>query len=207
MGGGVVIGKAAAVRGHRHVERQGHLRRNGPQLRQDVIDDLPRGGGGGADIVLPPEALEGGVVVNGQIHPLRVRLGVLREQRRRGNVRGDHPLRLKIRRGGVGPEVGGRRVRQLRIGQQVRRLSQGPQTRAQRGGGAHSVPVGPDVGENQHIVKGPQPPGGFLYGEHGHSSSGPGPRAASFSSSLRRSSKIWAPCWMESSPINWSSGV
>ena len=62
----------------------------------DCAVTLPRGGGGGADIVLPPEALEGGVVVNGQIHPLRVRLGVLREQRRRGNVRGDHPLRLKI---------------------------------------------------------------------------------------------------------------
>ena len=147
-------------------------------------------------------------MVNGQVHPVGVGLGVLGEEVRGGDVRGDHPLRLEALRGGVGQEVGGRGVRQLRVGEQVGRFPLSTETGAEGGGGAHGVPVGPEVGEDENVVKGPQQGGDFGDGGHGHSSSSVrGPRAASFSSSLRRSSKMWAPCWMESSPTKRSSGV
>ena len=132
-----------------------------------------------------------------------------REQAHRGDVRGHHLVRCEAFRRLVRAEIGGGGVCQLRIGQQKRRLAQRPQSCAQGCGTAHRVPIRADMGEDQNIVKGPQRP-----------RSG-GPSACSFlrfagvrvvlasscRSTWRRISRMWAPCWMESSAMNCGSGV
>ena len=208
VGGGVGVGEAPRVGGHRHIEGQGHLSRDRAQTGEDVVDQLAAGGGLRPHDVLPAEEFKGGVVVDGQVHPVRVGLRVLREQPHRSDVRGHHRLRHEALRRLIGAEIGGGGVRQLRVGQQVRRLPQAAEAGAQGGGAAHGVPVRADVGEDQHIVKGPQQRRGLGDGQHAHASVSPVPPAwASCSSTRCRISRMWAPCWMESSAMNCSSGV
>ncbi|CAN4071985.1 Magnesium transporter MgtE intracellular domain-containing protein, partial [Dysosmobacter welbionis] len=81
---------------------------------------------------------------------------------------------------------------------------------AQGCGTAHRVPIRADMGEDQNIVKGPQQRRGLGDRQHAHSSVSPASgssRASSCRSTWRRISRMWAPCWMESSAMNCSSGV
>ena len=94
-------------------------------------------------------------MVNGQIHPVGIGQGIVRKESHGGNVRGDYMIRHELFRGGIGGEIGGGGVGKTGIGQQVRRLAQGPQTGTQRRA-ADRITVGPDVGENQNPVQGTQ---------------------------------------------------
>ena len=95
-------------------------------------------------------------MVNGQIHPVGIGQGIVGKESHGGNVRGDHMIRDEFFRGGIGGEIGGGGVGKTGIGQQVRRLAQGPQTGTQRRRAADRITVGPDVGENQNPVQGTQ---------------------------------------------------
>ena len=148
-------------------------------------------------------------MVNGQIHPSGVGLGVFREQAYSGDVGGDDGVGNKTLRSLVGPEIGGGVPGQLRVGQEISRLAQGPQPRAQRGGAAHCVPVRAHVGQDQYMVDGLQKLCGLRDSQHPHSSVSCWAlsRASSCCSTWRSTSRMWAPCWMESSATNCSSGV
>lgn len=99
MGGGGDVGvdEAAGIRGDGHIQRQSNLRRQGRQLPDNVRDQFATGGGLRTDDVGLAEALKGGVVVDCQIHLIRVRLGIVGEQSHRGDVRRYHFFRHEVR--------------------------------------------------------------------------------------------------------------
>ena len=210
--GGVGVDEAAGVRGHGGVQGQGDLRRQRPQLPADVADDLPAGGPGGVHALVCPEALKGGVVVDGQADAVEVGLRLRVEQPPGGHVHRHHEAGLVPLRGPQVPDVGQVVVRGLRVAEHPGGLPQPAQGQAQAGGAAGGVPVGAAVGQNEETVPLPQQGGGGLYGQLAHVSSsrmicslaGLGGLTTSGSRSI---SRMWAPCWMESSARNWSSGV
>ena len=73
-------------------------------------------------------------MVDGQSNAVLIGPGVLRQQRQRRNVHGDHIRRCKIRLRQIGGGIGGVGGRQFRVGQQIRRFAQRPQAAAQGGG-------------------------------------------------------------------------
>ena len=179
-GGGVGVDEATGVRGDGHIQRQSHLRRQGRQLPEDIVHDLAAGGAVRLQTRLTGEKLLRGVVVDGQSNAVLIGPGVLRQQRQRRNVHGDHIRRCKIRLRQIGGGIGGVGGRQLRVGQQIRRFAQRPQAAAQGGSGADGVAVGADMGEDQHLIHNRQPDGGFRSGHNRHLLSPPDPPAARY---------------------------
>ena len=131
-------------------------------------------------------------MVNGQIDPVPIDLGVFRQQGQRGDVHADHMVGSEVLRGpellGIGQEV----LRGLPVVEEIGRPAQLPQSDAQCGGAADGVAVGAAVGQDQNVVIGAQQCGGLLCGHWGSSS--PSERCSSRRSMSRSISRMWAPC-------------
>ena len=171
-GGGVPVHEAAAVGGHGHIEGEGDLPGDGGDSPENVVHQLAAGGPPGVQAGILGEKLLGGVVVNGQVYPLQILLGVVREQPPGGHIHRHHGLRTKILRGQQALQIGGEQGGGLRVGEHMGGLAQVPQTPAQGGGAAHRVPVRAHVGEDQIAVVVFEKFSGLLNGEvHSSSSS------------------------------------
>ena len=212
VGGGVGVDKAARVRGNGHVQGQSHLRRHLPQLPADLVYDLPAGRPGGVHTLVGPKALKGGVVVHRQINAVKIRLCGREKEAPGRDVHAHHKRRREPLRGPQLRRVYGVGLRHLRVAQQEGRLAQPPQGEAQGRRTAGGVAVRAAVGEDEELVLVPQQGCGGLRRQLAHVSSSNTMLSlaglAGFTTSGSRSiSRIWAPCWMESSAMNWSSGV
>ncbi len=212
VGGGIGVDKAACVRGHGYIQGQGHRRCDLPQLPTDLIDDLPAGGPGGVHTLAGPEALKGGMVVDCQADLADVRLRRWEKEASGGNVHGYDEFRLEACPGPAGSGVNGIGLGDIRIFQQESGFAQLPQGEAEPHGTADGIAVRTAMGQDQDLVLLPQQGGGLL-GCHGHHSSSSkliwalAGLAGLTTSGLRSISRIWAPCSIESSAMNCSSGV
>ena len=146
-------------------------------------------------------------MVDGQVHPLQVTPGVLREQPPGGDIHRYHGVRAPALRGGQPLQIGGEEAGGLRVFQHPGRLSPPPQGQTQPRCAADGISVRPDVGEDQKIVPFHQP---LRCLSLIHIQVSFALRASVYSlgpSTLRSSSRMWAPLSMESSSWNTSSGV
>ena len=129
-----------------------------------------------------------------------------------GNVHGHDEGGGEILRRPEAVHVDGVDAGHVGVFQEPRGLAQLPQGAAQSGGAAGGVPVGTAVGQDQDVVLPPQQGGGLLGGKSVHFSSSRTMCSLAGLAGLttlgsRSISRMWAPCWMESSAMNWSSGV
>ena len=128
------------------------------------------------------------------------------------DIHAHHKVRRKPLRGPELRHIYGVGLRHLRVAQQEGRPAQLPQGKAQRRRAAGGVAVRAAVGEDEEIVLVPQQGGGGLGRQPAHVSSSNMMCSlaglAGFTTAGSRSiSRMWAPCWMESSAMNCSSGV
>ena len=152
-------------------------------------------------------------MVHSQANAVEIGLPAGKEEAPGGDVHADHILRLKVLRGPEGRGVDLVAGRDIRVVEEPGGLAQLPQGGAQSGGTADGVAVRAAVGQDQDVVL-PGQQRSCLPRRHrrAHASS---PRtmcslaglAGLTTSGLRSISKICAPCSMESSAMNCSSGV
>ena len=214
-GGGVAIDKAAAVGGHGHIQGRGDVAGDGAQQAEDVIHQLATGGPARVQTGALGEELLGGVVVNGQVHPGEIFLGVVGEQPPGGDVHRHHRVRGKAVFGQKPLKIGGEQGGGLGVWQDEGPLAQLAQGAAQGSGAAHRVPVGAEMGQDEIAVVAAEKVGGGLNGDrraHGiHSSSrwmcSLAGLAGLTTLGSRSMSRMWAPWSMESSRTKVSSGV
>ena len=103
-------------------------------------------------------------MVDGQANLVKIDLLAREKQASGGDVHRDHKVRGEILRGPVGGGVDLVGGGDLRIPEEVGRLAQAAQGRAEPGGAAHRVSVRAAVGQDENVVLLPQQPGGFLSG-------------------------------------------
>ena len=198
--GGVGVNETAGVGGNGHIQEHGNLRGEGDRHGlEDPVEQLSAGGAAGVHTGFPAVSLVGAVVVDHQVDPVLVGPGAVREHAQGCHIHRHNMLGQKPRRGQDPLQIGGEKTVGVLVGQDPGGFSQLPERQAQGAGTADGVPIGPAVGEDQHLIQCRQPAGGLVVCH--------GLPPVSFCSMSLRSFKIWVPLSMESSSTNKSSGV
>ncbi len=151
--GGVGVPETAGVCGHGGINAlaKGQIRRHFQQQSQ-LPDQLSYSGATGVQQNTVGITGVGGMMVHAQINFSPPALGALGQQIFVGDIHSKHGFRLKLRRGKQSVIQKAIFFRQLLVGLHPGGFAQPAQQAAQSGGGAHGIPVGPAMGQDQKAV-------------------------------------------------------